>query len=274
MDTLFLRQVWAGNETLLLDLRRRRDAARAGAPARASCRTRGRGCASTRTGRSCPASAEKPPAGELLSGGRHQGRGRGVAEAAARGEQRAGAAGFFTTIRRGPDGKLHGGALQRRVPGRAGAGGAACCARRRALTAAADAARVPRGARGGLPLQRLLRQRRGLDGAGRQHRADHRALRGLRGRLVQRQGGVRGVHHRARRRRDGEAGEASAASCRTSRTTCPSTPSCATRSSARWRPSAWSTRSSARATPTAACRPPPSTCPTTSASPRRRAPSA
>ena len=36
-------------------------------------------------------------------------------------------------------------------------------------------------------------------------RADHRPVRGLRGRVVQLQGGVRGVHHRARRRRDEEA---------------------------------------------------------------------
>ena len=39
---------------------------------------------------------------------------------------------------------------------------------------------------------------------------------------------------------------------------------CATRSSARWRPSAWSTSSSPPATRTTPCRPPPTTSPTTS----------
>ena len=67
---------------------------------------------------------------------------------------------------------------------------------------------------------------------------------------------------------------ASRRTCRISRTRCRSTRRSATRSSARWRPSASSTSSSAPATATAACRPPPTTCPTTSASSRRRAPSA
>ena len=49
-------------------------------------------------------------------------------------------------------------------------------------------------------LERLLRQRCGLDGARRVDRADHRPVRGLRGRVVQLQGGVRSVHHRSRRR--------------------------------------------------------------------------
>ena len=79
--------------------------------------------------------------------------------------------------------------------------------------------------------QRLLRQRRRLDGARRQHRADHRALRGLRGRVVQLQGGLRGVHHRARRRRDAEAGALRRRAAGASRTTCRSTRSSATRSS-------------------------------------------
>ena len=42
-------------------------------------------------------------------------------------------------------------------------------------------------------------ERRRLDGARRQHRADHRPVRDLRGRVVQLQGGVRGVHHAPRR---------------------------------------------------------------------------
>ena len=53
----------------------------------------------------------------------------------------------------------------------------------------------------------------------------------------------------------------SAASCRSSRTPADRSEATATRSSARWRRSASSTSCSPPATPTAACRPPPSTCP-------------
>ena len=90
-------------------------------------------------------------------------------------------------------------------------------------------------ARRRVPVERLLRQRRRLDGAQGRHRADHRAVRGLRGRVLQLQGGVRVVHHRPRRCRERASCRSSAASCRTSRTTCRSTRSIATRSSARWR---------------------------------------
>ena len=71
---------------------------------------------------------------------------------------------------------------------------------------AADAEALPRDARRRVPLQRLLRERRRLDGARRVDRAHHRSLRGLRGRVVQLQGGVRGLHHGARRRRERQAG--------------------------------------------------------------------
>ena len=86
-------------------------------------------------------------------------------------------------------------ALQPRVPGRARARRAELLREAAALTDAADAEALPRDARGRVHLERLLRQRRRLDGARRAHRADHRAVRGLRGRVVQLQGGVRGVHH-------------------------------------------------------------------------------
>ena len=116
--------------------------------------------------------------------------------------------------------------------------------------------------------------RRRLDGARREHRADDRPVRGLRGRVVQLQGGLRGVHHAARRRRDGKLHDVRRRSCRTSRTICPSTRRCGTRRWARWRPSASSTSSSPPATATVACRPRRSTCPTTSGSSARRAASA
>jgi Peptidase family M49 len=60
---------------------------------------------------------------------------------------------------------------------------------------------------------------------------------------------------------------------RTWRTICPSPPRCATGSWARWRPSAWSTRSTALATPTVGYRRPRSTCPTTRRSRSRWGPS-
>ena len=62
-----------------------------------------------------------------------------------------------------------------------------------------------------------------------------------------------------------EAAEVQRASCRTSRTACRSIRNTATRSSARSRRSSWSTRSLRPATPTAACRRPRSTCRTMSA---------
>ena len=67
-------------------------------------------------------------------------------------------------------------------------------------------------------------------------RADHRPVRGLRGRVVQLQGGVRGVHHGARRRGDEQAAGVLRRTCRRSRTRCRSTRSTATRRSARSRP--------------------------------------
>ena len=115
--------------------------------------------------------------------------------------RRTRATGFFTTIRRGPDGKLDGRALQPRVPGRAGAGRAA-------------SARGGRGDRAA-DVKAFLEARAEafssndyydsdvawmeLDAT---HRADDRAVRGLRGRVVQLQGGVRGVHRRQGRGRD------------------------------------------------------------------------
>ena len=107
------------------------------------------------------------------------------------------ATGFFTTIRRGEKGFVAR-ALQHRVPGRAGARGRAA-ARGGAAHRQRHAEEVPDGARRRVPVERLLRERRRVDGARRGDRADDRSLRGLRGRVVQRQGGVRSLHHRARR---------------------------------------------------------------------------
>ena len=120
--------------------------------------------------------------------------------------ERARATGFFTVIRRAGN-TLHPGALQHRISGRARARRGAP-ARGGAAGDRADAQDVPHQARGRVSLERLLRQRRGLDGAEGCHRADHRPVRGLRGRAVQLQGRVRVVHHGAGRGRNREAPEA------------------------------------------------------------------
>ena len=91
-----------------------------------------------------------------------------------------------------------------RVPGRARRSRGAA-ARSRAADDAADAEGLPHQPRRRVHLERLLRQRCRVDGARRLDRADDRAVRGLRRRVVQLQGGVRSLHHRARRRRNEEA---------------------------------------------------------------------
>ena len=80
MDPLFLRQAWAGNEPLLLELSQ--DASPLGrARLHAFLSTRGRGRAWTTTRRSSPACRRKP-ARQLLSRRRHQGGGRELGEVA------------------------------------------------------------------------------------------------------------------------------------------------------------------------------------------------
>ena len=71
IDALFLRQVWAGNEALLLQLRRTTTSAPA-RPRRASttsCSTRARGRGSTTTRRSSPACRHKPEAANFYPAG-------------------------------------------------------------------------------------------------------------------------------------------------------------------------------------------------------------
>ena len=269
-DALFLRQVWAGNETMLLDLIKdqtpegrarlhyflinkgpwsRLDHNQpfvAGAPPKPE------------GGSFYPADASKADIERWM---------RTLSDA-----ERARATGFFTTIRRGAGGGFHAGAVQRGVSERAGARRGAASRGGRAGDRA-DAQDVPDQAGGRVSLERLLRQRRRVDGTEGHDRADDRSLRGLRGRILQLQGGVRVVRHDSGRSRERRRSRNSAANCRTSRTTCRSTRRSAIRSSARWRRSSSSTRSSRPATAIAACRRRPSIFPTTSASPGRRAPS-
>ena len=277
MDALFLRQVWAGNDAMLQDLARWRP--------RRSGRARhvSRGAAAllpdqqgpvgpagsqraVRPGRAAEAGGR-----ELLSRGRHEGGGREVARVAvgrSEGARRpdssprfAAAASEFIAV---PYSVEYQGELAR----------AADLLREAAqLTNQPTLKKFLDHARRRVPHQRLLRERHGVDGARRRDRADHRPLRGLRGRVVQLQGGVRGVHHRARRGGDEEAAGVQR-QLQELENNLPIDRSTAIRSSARSRRFASSTWSSPPATATAACRPPPSTCRTTSASSRKRAPSA
>ncbi len=85
---------------------------------------------------------------------------------AARPTQRAQATGFFTTIRRDAPGARSVAIVPYSLEYQGElAEAAAAAARGRRADDAAHAEDVPRDARRGLPLQRLLRQRRGLDGA-------------------------------------------------------------------------------------------------------------
>ena len=145
-------------------------------------------------------------AGQLLRGRRDQGRSGEVAGGPVAGRARAG----HRLLHHHPPRagrQAAGGPVQPRIPGRAGARDGAA-PRGGGADHAADAQGVSRHPRRRACEQRLLRQRHRLDGARRHHRADHRPVRDLRGRVVQLQGGVRGVHHAARRCRDAEAGQA------------------------------------------------------------------
>ena len=88
-----------------------------------------------------------------------------------------------------------------------------------------------------VPLQRLLRQRRRLDGSGRAARHHHRAVRNLQRRTVRLQGRLRSVRQHPRRRKETDQLEDSSPTiCRRWRTTCRSTRSIAIPSSARSAP--------------------------------------
>ena len=277
MDSLFLRQVWAGNDAMLEDLSREAIArSRAGARRKPTASAppftrlhyflinKGPWSRLDHNRVFVPGAPAEARGRELLSRGRDQGGGAALDRLAdRRREERARPA----SSRRfaAAAGRLHRRALQRRVSGRAGARRGAAARSRRA-DRAADAEEIPDDARRRVPHQRLLRERRRLDGARRVDRADDRPVRGLRGRVVQLQGRLRGLHHGARRRGDRRSCSRSRRTCRSSRTRCRSTRSTATRSSARSRRSASSTSSSPPATATAACRPRRSTSRTTSGS--------
>ena len=235
--------------------RQRADAARARAPTRRrsgrrgctrSCRTRGRGCASTTNE---PFVAGRRPtsraAGQLLSRRRDQGRDRGVDEDAARRPSARAPTGFFTDDPPRARRQVHAScptASSTRASWRA----AALLREAAALTDAADAAaRSSRSARPrSCPTTTTTATWRGWSST--------RSIEPTIGPYEVYEDewfNAKAAFEAFITVRDdaetAEAGDVLGASCRTSRTTCRSIRSCATRSSARWRRSAWSTRSSA-----------------------------
>ena len=124
MDALFLRQVWAGNEALLLELLD--DRSPLGQARLALLPDQQGPVVAARPRRAVrPRRAGQAGGRQLLPGGRDEGRGRGVDEGACPRRSATPRTGFFTTIRRGAGRQARRRALQRRVPGRARARGGA-----------------------------------------------------------------------------------------------------------------------------------------------------
>ena len=236
MDALFMEQVWAGNPATLQTLLRD-DTPLGRARLHAFLVNKGPWSRLDHNEPFVPGAPAKPASANFYPAGATKAEvEKWIASLPA--HQKADATGFFT--HHPPRGRrpLHARALQHRVPGRARHRRPAL-ARRRGRLDPAHAEGLPRIARRRVRLERLLRERRHVDGARRHDRADHRPLRGLRGRVVQLQGGLRGLHHREGPGRVGQAPEVRRPRCRRSRTTCRWTRSTRTRGSAPWRPSPW-----------------------------------
>ena len=272
MDALFLRQVWAGNETLLLDLTARSQRRSAGPACTPSCRTRGPGCGWTTIGRSCPAWARSRRRANFYPAGASKARSRPGWRTLPR--RRAPAAeGFFTTIRRTPDGKLQVVPYSLEYQGEL-ARAAALLREAAALTSSRRCARSCEARAAAflsndyydsdvawMKLDASIEPTIGpyevYEDGWFNAKAAFEAFVTLRddaetAKLAKFAGELQDIENHLPI--DAEAAQPE--------------------DRARWPPSGWSTSSSARATPTAACRPPRSTCPTTSASARRWAPSA
>ena len=231
LDALFLRQVWAGNEPMLLDLVR--DQTRRGARAPALLSDEQGTVVAARSQRAVRARRAGQAGGrEFLSGRapRRPSSNAGLPVVAER-RARARATGFFTVDPSCHRRDVQRRALQRGVPERAGPGGDApargCRDRHRA-----DAQGVSDQARRRVSLERLLRQRRRVDGTEGRDRADDRSVRGVRGRVVQLRKPRSSRSSRSATKRRAPSCRSSAASFRTSRITCRSIRSIATRSSA------------------------------------------
>ena len=189
MDALFLEQVWAGNESMLYSLIERRITGRPGPAARIRDQQGAVVAARSQRGRSLPGAPEKPASANFYPEGATKAEVEKWIESL-RGAERANATGFFTTIRRGPDGKLIAVPYSTEYQGEL-AIAAQHLRAAAAATDAADAEGVSRSARRGVRRRttttRATSQWMELDA---DHRADDRAVRGLRRRVVQLQGGV------------------------------------------------------------------------------------
>ena len=181
------------------------------------------------------------------------------------GADRTAATGFFTTIRRDAGRKFAAVPYSLEYQGelaemarhlRDAAAATSDRTLKEFLTARADA----------FASNELSRQRYRLDEARLVRRADDRALRGVRGRLVQLQGRIRGLHHGPRRRRRPRSSRASAASSSGSRTDCRSMRGYRRKQLGGLAPLRVVNVGFPQVTATTMSRPPPSICRTTSAS--------
>ena len=152
--------------------RARHDAGRPRAPALLPDQQGPVVAARSRPSRSCPARRRNPRARTSIRTARRKAELERWIQSLPEAD-RAKATGFFTTIRRS-GGTLQRGALQRRVSGRARARGGAA-ARGGGAGGRADAQDLPDQARRRAALERLLRQRRRVDGAEGRDRADDSA---------------------------------------------------------------------------------------------------
>ena len=202
LDGLYLRQVWAGNEALLLELLADRSPL-GQARLHAFLVNKGPWSQLDHQAPFLPGVPAKPEAANFYPAGATKAEVEAWMKALPEAE-RAAATGFFTTIRRTPDGKLV--AVPYSVEYQGELARAAELLREAAAATTQPTLRAFLEKRAAAFLsQRLLRERRRLDGARRVARAHDRALRDLRRRLVRLQGRLRGVHRRAGREGDGEA---------------------------------------------------------------------
>ena len=178
VDAIFLRQVWGGNPALMMDLAD--DASPLGrARFNYFILNKGPWDRLDHNAPFIPGAPAKPEGANFYPAGATKADveawHKTLSEQRTRGRDRL--------LHRDPprDGRqVHERAVQRRVSGRAGDHGGSA-ARRGERHASADAEEVPLGARRCAAVERLLRERRRVDGARRQPRTDHRSVRGLRG---------------------------------------------------------------------------------------------
>ncbi len=162
MDALFLEQVWAGNETRLYELLRdESDLGRA--RLHAFVLNKGPWSRLDHNEAFLPGVPAKPPSANFYPAGATQGR-SGAVDCRAPGRRACPRDRLLHDHSPRPRRPAHRRALQRRIPGRAGDGRHAS-ARGRQGHRRSDAQGLPRGPGRRVRLERLLRQRREVDGA-------------------------------------------------------------------------------------------------------------